>query len=69
MKNSSFQEGGNSSRVGTQTEQTKQKKLKEYQSKYNDIKIHGFKHSDEDCEVISDEMSVCGSLGAVLYSC
>uniref|UniRef100_A0A3Q0T454 Membrane integral NOTCH2 associated receptor 1 n=1 Tax=Amphilophus citrinellus TaxID=61819 RepID=A0A3Q0T454_AMPCI len=78
MKSASFQEGDSSS-VGTQTEQVEQKKLKEYQSKYSDRERPSFKHSDEDCEIISDDisdifrflddMSVCDSLGVVQSSC
>uniref|UniRef100_A0A3P9DK01 Membrane integral NOTCH2 associated receptor 1 n=1 Tax=Maylandia zebra TaxID=106582 RepID=A0A3P9DK01_9CICH len=78
-KNASFQEGESASSVGTQTERIEQKKLKEYQSKYNDSERHGLKRSVEECEVISDDisdifrflddMSVCDSLGVVQSSC
>uniref|UniRef100_A0A3Q4GF11 Membrane integral NOTCH2 associated receptor 1 n=1 Tax=Neolamprologus brichardi TaxID=32507 RepID=A0A3Q4GF11_NEOBR len=76
-KNASFQEGESASSVGTQTERIEQKKLKEYQSKYNDSER--LKRSVEECEVISDDisdifrflddMSVCDSLGVVQSSC
>ncbi|KAM9318370.1 major intrinsically disordered Notch2-binding receptor 1 [Pholidichthys leucotaenia] len=79
MKSASFQAGDNSSSVGTQTEQSEQKKGKEYPSKYGDRERHGFKLSDEDSEIISDDiseifrflddMSVCDSLGVVQSSC
>lgn len=79
MNSASFQGGDSSSSVGTQTEKAEQKKLKEYQSKYTDRERHVFKHSDEDSEIISDDisdifrflddMSVCDSLGIVQSSC
>ncbi|TKS70355.1 UPF0258 protein KIAA1024 [Collichthys lucidus] len=79
MNSPSFQGGDSSSSVGTQTEQAEQKKVKEYNAKYNDRERHAFKHSDEDSEIISDDisdifrflddMSVCDSLGVVQPSC
>ncbi|XP_076144262.1 major intrinsically disordered Notch2-binding receptor 1 [Alosa pseudoharengus] len=77
----SFQAGNIDSAlsVGTQTEQSEQRKLKDYSghSKYADRQP--FKHSDEDSEIISDDisdifrflddMSVCESLGVVQPSC
>ncbi len=76
---SSFQGGDSSSSVGTQTEQAEQKKVKEYPTKYSDRERHAFKHSDEDSEIVSDDisdifrflddMSVCDSLGVVQPSC
>ncbi|XP_070689584.1 major intrinsically disordered Notch2-binding receptor 1 [Pempheris klunzingeri] len=78
MNSPSFQ-GGDISSVGTQTEQAEQKKGKEYPAKYNDRERHTFKHSDEDSEIVSDDisdifrflddMSVCESLGVVQPSC
>lgn len=75
----SFQGGDSSSSVGTQTEQTEQKKVKEYPTKYSDRERNAFKHSDEDSEIVSDDisdifrflddMSVCDSLGVVQSSC
>ncbi len=75
MSSSSFQGGDSSSSVGTQTEQAEQKKVKEYSAKYSDRARHTFKQSDEDSELISDDisdifrflddMSVCDSLGIV----
>lgn len=75
----SFQGGDISSSVGTQTEQAEQKKMKEYTAKYSDRERHTFKHSDEDSEIMSDDisdifrflddMSVCDSLGVVQQSC
>uniref|UniRef100_A0AAY4EAL0 Major intrinsically disordered Notch2-binding receptor 1-like C-terminal domain-containing protein n=1 Tax=Denticeps clupeoides TaxID=299321 RepID=A0AAY4EAL0_9TELE len=65
--------------VGTQTDQSEKRKLKDYSGhvKYGDR--HTFKHSDEDSEIISDDisdifrflddMSVCGSLGVIQSSC
>ncbi|KAM4593157.1 major intrinsically disordered Notch2-binding receptor 1 isoform 1-T1 [Odontesthes bonariensis] len=74
-----FARGDNSSSVGTQTELTGQKKVRDYPSKYNDRERHNLKHSDEDSEIISDDisdifrflddMSVCDSLGIVQSSC
>ncbi|XP_063043977.1 major intrinsically disordered Notch2-binding receptor 1 [Engraulis encrasicolus] len=67
------------SSVGTQTEQAEQRKLKDYSghSKYADKQT--FKHSDEDSEIVPDDisdifrflddMSVCDSLGIVQSSC
>ncbi|KAM3624931.1 uncharacterized protein V6R79_003944 [Siganus canaliculatus] len=79
LNSSSFQAGDCSSSVGTQTEQAEQKKAKEYPAKYSDRERHPFKHSDEDSEIISDDisdifrflddMSVCDSLGIVPPSC
>lgn len=79
LNSASFQGGDCSSSVGTQTEQAEQKKLKEYQSKYSERERHPFKHSDEDSEIVSDDisdifrflddMSVCDSLGIVQSSC
>ncbi|XP_028979664.2 major intrinsically disordered Notch2-binding receptor 1 [Esox lucius] len=86
LSSASFQ-GGNidsSSSVGTQTEQAEQKKLKDYtanaaHAKYGERERHSFKHSDEDSEMISDDisdifrflddMSVCDSLGVIQSSC
>ncbi|KAL1007485.1 hypothetical protein UPYG_G00087440 [Umbra pygmaea] len=86
INSASFQ-GGNidsQSSVGTQTEQAEQRKLKDYaakaaQTKYAEKERHPFKHSDEDSEVISDDisdifrflddMSVCDSLGVIQSSC
>lgn len=65
--------------VGTQTEQSEQRKLKEYSilNKYGERP--SFKHLEEDCEIISDDisdifrflddMSVCGSIGVTQSSC
>ncbi|XP_069567544.1 major intrinsically disordered Notch2-binding receptor 1 isoform X1 [Brachyistius frenatus] len=79
MKSASFQGVDSSSSVGTQTEQAEQKKMKEYASKYGDRERHAFKHSDDDPEIVSDDisdifrflddMSVCDSLGIVQSSC
>ncbi|XP_028258227.1 major intrinsically disordered Notch2-binding receptor 1 isoform X2 [Parambassis ranga] len=79
IHSASFQGVDSSSSVGTQTELAEQKKLKEFQSKYGDRERHAFKHSDEDSEIISDDisdifrflddMSVCDSLGIVQSSC
>lgn len=79
MNSSSFQGGDSSSSVGTQTEQAEQKKVKEYSAKYSDRERYTFKQSDEDSELISDDisdifrflddMSVCDSLGVVQPSC
>ncbi|XP_022074160.1 major intrinsically disordered Notch2-binding receptor 1 [Acanthochromis polyacanthus] len=79
MSTASFQRGDSSSSVGTQTEQAEQKKLKQYPSKYSDRERQAFKHSDEDSEIVSDDisdifrflddMSVCDSLGIVQPSC
>uniref|UniRef100_A0A665T759 Membrane integral NOTCH2 associated receptor 1 n=1 Tax=Echeneis naucrates TaxID=173247 RepID=A0A665T759_ECHNA len=79
INSQSFQGGDSSSSVGTQTEQAEQKKTKEYPVKYTDRERHAFKHSDEDSEIISDDisdifrflddMSVCDSLGIVQSSC
>lgn len=79
MNSPSFQGVDCSSSVGTQTEQAEQKKVKEYQAKFSDRERHGFKHSDEDYEIVSDDisdifrflddMSVCDSLGVVQPSC
>ncbi|XP_040895789.1 major intrinsically disordered Notch2-binding receptor 1 [Toxotes jaculatrix] len=75
----SFQGVDSSSSVGTQTEQAEQKKAKEYPAKYGDRERCAFKHSDEDSEIVSDDisdifrflddMSVCDSLGIVQSSC
>lgn len=79
MNSPSFQGGDSSSSVGTQTEQSEQKKVKEYPAKYSDRERHAFKHSDGDSEIVSDDisdifrflddMSVCDSLGIVQSSC
>lgn len=79
MNSPSFQGVDSSSSVGTQTEQGEQKKKKEYPAKYQDRERHAFKHSDEDSEIVSDDisdifrflddMSVCDSLGVVQASC
>ncbi|XP_062328004.1 major intrinsically disordered Notch2-binding receptor 1 [Osmerus eperlanus] len=71
-----------SSSIGTQTEQAEQRKLKEYASrnaKYGERERHPFKQSDEDSEIVSDDisdifrflddMSVCDSLGIIQSSC
>ncbi|XP_036952225.1 major intrinsically disordered Notch2-binding receptor 1 isoform X2 [Acanthopagrus latus] len=78
MQSQSFQGVDSSSSVGTQTEQA-EKKVKEFQAKYSDRDRHPFKHSDEDSENVSDDisdifrflddMSVCDSLGIVQPSC
>lgn len=78
MQSQSFQGMDSSSSVGTQTEQA-EKKVKEFQAKYSDRDRHPFKHSDEDSEIVSDDisdifrflddMSVCDSLGVVQPSC
>lgn len=75
----SFQGVDSSSSVGTQTEQAEQKKMKEYPAKVCDRERHALKHSDEDSEIVSDDisdifrflddMSVCDSLGIVQPSC
>lgn len=79
MSSASFHSVENSSSVGTQTEQAEQKKLKELQAKFSERERLAFKHSDEDSEIISDdisdifrfldEMSVCDSLGVIQPSC
>nr|XP_046245774.1 major intrinsically disordered Notch2-binding receptor 1 isoform X2 [Scatophagus argus] len=79
LNSPSFQGGDSSSSVGTQTEQGEQKKVKEYPAKYSDRERHTFKQSDEDSEIVSDDisdifrflddMSVCDSLGIVQPSC
>uniref|UniRef100_A0A667X6I7 Membrane integral NOTCH2 associated receptor 1 n=1 Tax=Myripristis murdjan TaxID=586833 RepID=A0A667X6I7_9TELE len=79
MHSSSFQAGDCSSSVGTQTEQAEKKIVKEYPAKYGDRERHPFKHSDEDSEIVSDDisdifrflddMSVCDSLGVIQSSC
>ncbi|KAM7423449.1 hypothetical protein PAMA_000008 [Pampus argenteus] len=79
MNSLSFQGGDCSSSVGTQTEQAEKKTVKEYSAKYGDRERHVFKHYNEDCEIISDDisdifrflddMSVCDSLGVVQSSC
>lgn len=79
MNSPSFQGADSSSSVGTQTEQGEQKKVKEYPVKYSDRERRAFKHSDEDSEIVSDDisdifrflddMSVCDSLGIVQSSC
>uniref|UniRef100_A0A3B4XBP3 Membrane integral NOTCH2 associated receptor 1 n=1 Tax=Seriola lalandi dorsalis TaxID=1841481 RepID=A0A3B4XBP3_SERLL len=78
MNSPSFQGGDSSSSVGTQTEQA-EKKMKEYPAKFSDRERHAFKHSDEDSEIVSDDisdifrflddMSVSDSLGVVQSSC
>ncbi|XP_056135212.1 major intrinsically disordered Notch2-binding receptor 1 [Lampris incognitus] len=77
----SFQEGvlDCSASVGTQTEQAEHTKVKEYPAKYGGRERHAFKHSDEDSEIVSDDisdifrflddMSVCDSLGLIQSSC
>ncbi|XP_076879122.1 major intrinsically disordered Notch2-binding receptor 1 [Brachyhypopomus gauderio] len=65
--------------VGTQTEQSEQRKLKDYNMATKYGERPSFKHSEEDCEIISDDisdifrflddMSVCGSLGITQSSC
>lgn len=79
MNSPSLQDGDSSSSVGTQTEQAEQKKVKVHPAKYADRERHAFKHSDEDSEIVSDDisdifrflddMSVCDSLGIVQASC
>ncbi|KAM6981432.1 major intrinsically disordered Notch2-binding receptor 1 [Aplochiton taeniatus] len=81
MNSASFQGTmlDSSSSVATQTEKAEQRKLKEYAAKYGDRDRHGFKHSDEDTEMVSDDisdifrflddMSVCDSLGVIQTSC
>lgn len=79
MNSPSFQGGDSSSSIGTQTEQADKKKGKEYPAKYGDRERHMFKPSDEDSELIRDDisdifrflddMSVCDSLGVVQSSC
>ncbi|KAI3377271.1 hypothetical protein L3Q82_009181 [Scortum barcoo] len=79
INSSSFQGRNSSCSVGTQTEQTEQKKVKEYSAHYNSRERHIFKMSDEDSELISDDisdifrflddMSVCDSIGVVQPSC
>nr|XP_020441889.1 UPF0258 protein KIAA1024 homolog [Monopterus albus]XP_020441890.1 UPF0258 protein KIAA1024 homolog [Monopterus albus] len=78
MNSSSFQGGESSSSVGTQTEQVEQRKGTQYPAKHSDRERYGFKHSDEDSEIVSDDisdifrflddMSVCDSLGVVQSS-
>lgn len=75
----SFQGVDSSSSVGTQTEKAEQKKVKEYQAKFSDRERRAYKHSDEESEIVSDDisdifrflddMSVCDSLGVVQPSC
>ncbi|KAL6468585.1 hypothetical protein MHYP_G00221090 [Metynnis hypsauchen] len=65
--------------VGTQTEQSEQRKLKDYSIHNKNGERPSFKHSEEDCELVSDDisdifrflddMSVCGSLGITQSSC
>uniref|UniRef100_A0A3Q3WXN9 Uncharacterized protein n=1 Tax=Mola mola TaxID=94237 RepID=A0A3Q3WXN9_MOLML len=83
INSSSFQGTDSSSSVGTQTEQTEQKKVMEYPAKYSDREKHTFKHTDEESEIVSDDisdifrflddMSVCDSgsltLGVTKPSC
>ncbi|KAJ8340357.1 hypothetical protein SKAU_G00349900 [Synaphobranchus kaupii] len=78
---SSFHVGSidTSSSVGTQTDKSDQRKVKDYtgHSKYGER--HNIKHSDEDSEIVSDDisdifrflddMSVCGSTGVIQSSC
>ncbi|XP_020487203.1 major intrinsically disordered Notch2-binding receptor 1 [Labrus bergylta] len=74
VKSHSFQGGDSSSSVGTQTELAEQKKVKDYRPERQ-----AFKHSDEDSELVSDDisdifrflddMSVCDSLGVIQPSC
>uniref|UniRef100_A0A8D3AWL2 Membrane integral NOTCH2 associated receptor 1 n=1 Tax=Scophthalmus maximus TaxID=52904 RepID=A0A8D3AWL2_SCOMX len=78
MSSPSFQGGDNFSSIGTQTEQAEQKKVKEHPAKYSDRERHAFKHSEEDSEIVSDDisdifrflddMSICDSLGVVQSS-
>ncbi|XP_017295746.1 major intrinsically disordered Notch2-binding receptor 1 [Kryptolebias marmoratus] len=78
VHSASFQ-GDISSSVGTQTEQAERKKVRDYPSKYNNRERHTLKHSEEDSEIISDDisdifrflddMSVCDSMGVVQSSC
>lgn len=65
--------------VGTQTEQSETRKAKDYAGHNKYGERPPFKHSDEDSEIVSDDisdifrflddMSVCGSLGVVQSSC
>ncbi|KAI7814136.1 major intrinsically disordered Notch2-binding receptor 1 [Triplophysa rosa] len=65
--------------VGTQTEKPEHRKVKDYTSHAKYGERPAFKHSDEDSEIISDdisdifrfldEMSVCDSVGVVPSSC
>lgn len=78
LNSPSFQGGDSSSSIGTQTEQAEPKKVKEQPPKFTDKDRAKFKHSDEDPELISDDisdifrflddMSVCDSLGVVQSS-
>ncbi|KAJ8398332.1 hypothetical protein AAFF_G00429020 [Aldrovandia affinis] len=77
----SFQVGGVDGplTVGTQTEKSDPRKLKDYAGHGKYGERHAFKHSDEDSEIVSDDisdifrflddMSVCGSTGVVQSSC
>ncbi|KAL7866823.1 hypothetical protein AOLI_G00146370 [Acnodon oligacanthus] len=65
--------------VGTQTEQSEQRKLKDYSIHNKNGERPSFKLSEEDCELVSDDisdifrflddMSVCGSIGITQSSC
>ncbi|KAA0722800.1 hypothetical protein E1301_Tti008700 [Triplophysa tibetana] len=65
--------------VGTQTEKPEHRKVQDYTSHAKHGERPAFKHSDEDSEIISDdisdifrfldEMSVCDSIGVVPSSC
>ncbi|XP_037553291.1 major intrinsically disordered Notch2-binding receptor 1 [Nematolebias whitei] len=78
VHSASFQ-GDISSSVGTQTEHAERKKVRDYPSKYSNRERHPLKHTEEDSEIISDnisdifrfldDMSVCDSLGIVQSSC
>ncbi|XP_076012435.1 major intrinsically disordered Notch2-binding receptor 1 [Genypterus blacodes] len=71
--------GENSATVATQTEQTEQRRVKECTAKYREREGHAFKHSNEDSEIVSDDisdifhflddMSICDSLGVIQSSC
>ncbi|MCJ8737546.1 hypothetical protein PDJAM_G00025240 [Pangasius djambal] len=64
--------------VGTQTDQSEQRKLKDY-SMHKYAERPPFKHADEECEIVSDDisdifrflddMSICDSIGLPQSSC
>ncbi len=69
----------NGMNVGTQTEQSESRKAKDYSGHNKYGERPPFKHSDEDSEIVSDDisdifrflddMSICDSLGVVQSSC
>lgn len=79
MHSPSIKGEDSASSVGTQTEQTERKKVKECTVKHRERERQAFKHSNEDSEIVSDDisdifgflddMSVCDSLGVIQSSC